>query len=287
MLSRPRGSSASLADTDAEQTSFMADVAGLYLLRLQVNDGLHDSSRSLDDVHEDRLLVLAGTNQLPLADAGADQSVSTGTLVTVDGGASSDAEMASLSYQWALIKQPAGSTASLSSLDTRSTQLTPDRDGNYLLSLRVNDGIDDSAPDVVRISASSLSGATALSLVTTLPFEPSQMEAATWIQIDTDGSDAIRVTSPDDDISGNFETAMTAFPDGASTAMFGSPGDWSIISPSPSSMIDDAGTTVFVIQRTSDGMYYSIDLGFTVLPDKVRIDSLQAWRCGVNPADCP
>lgn len=288
IMARPAGSNASLTDNSAEQPSFTADVGGYYLLRLRVNDGLNDSSRVLDDVYEDRMVITAGINQPPIADGGVDQSISTGSLVSLDGGASTDPEMATLSYHWSLIKQPAGSTASLSSPDTQTTQLTPDRDGNYLVSLRVNDGIDDSAPDVVRITASSLSGGSALTLVGSLPFAPSGAELPTWIQVDTDGSDSVRVTSPDDVNPGNFATALAIGYNGAGSGIFSAYTGWSIISPA-TLVISDTTTPVLIAQRSADAMYYKFIVDFTALSGSftVQIDGLQAWRCGVNPSDCP
>lgn len=289
MLHRPLNSIASLSDTTTPQSSFIADQPGAYLVRLQVNDGFNDSSRSLDDVYEDRLVIIAGNNQLPIADGGVDQNVNTGVTVTLNGNSSSDPEMASITYAWSLIKQPAGSTASLSSLDTQTTQLIPDRDGNYLVRLVVNDGTDDSAPDIVRVSASSLSSATPLTLVTSLPFAPSAAEVITWIQIDNDASDAVRVTSPVDAMGGNFDTALTATFSGATQADFSNGPGWTIISPA-SLTISDSSTPTFILQRNSDSMYYKLVLDFTVLPGPytVQIDSpLQAWRCGLNPSDCP
>lgn len=288
MISRPDNSTATLSDKTAEQPSFTADQSGSYLLRLMVNDGVNDSSRSLDGVYEDRLVVTAVSNQPPAADGGADHAVSTGTPVTLDGSASSDPENATLSYSWTLIKQPDGSTASLSSVDTPSTQLTPDRDGDYLVQLVVNDGVADSAPDIVRVSASSLSGAAELTVVNSLPYTPSTMEVPTWIQIDTDGSDTIRTTSPDDATPGNFATAIEATYVSPTTASFSAYPDWAISSPATLT-IDDSTTPIFIVQRTTDGVYYKIVTDFTSLEGvfTVQIDALQAWRCGTNPADCP
>jgi len=288
MIARPLNSAARLSDITAVQPSFTADLPGNYVLRLMVNDGVIDSSRSLDGIYEDRLIVTAVSNQLPIADGGGDQTVNTGTSVILDGSGSSDPENAALTYSWTLIKQPAGSTASLSSVDTQSTQLTPDRDGDYLVQLVVNDGIDDSAPDIVRVSSSSLFGATSLTVVNSLPFAPSDVEIPTWIQIDTDGSDTIRVTSPVDEIPGNFATAIQVTYSSATAADFGAFSGWSIISPAVLT-IDDSTIPAFIVQRVADGVYYKIVPAFTSLEGTftVQLDALQAWRCGASPADCP
>lgn len=285
MMHRPDGSNATLSDKTAAQPSFTADVAGAYLLRLSVNDGVNDSTRSLDGVYQDRLVVVAGNNQLPVADGGPDQSINTGAVATLNGSASYDPEQATLTYQWTLILQPDGSTASLSSLDTISTQLSPDRDGNYLVRLVVNDGTDDSAPDIVTVSASSIIGGTSLALQTPLPYAPAAAELPTWIQIDTDASDAIRVVS--DVTAGNFATALEVTYAGATEATFNNYPEWTVIAPA-SLTISDATTPTFILQRIADGMYYKMVLDFSCLPNfTVQVDALQAWRCGTNPTDCP
>jgi predicted aspartyl protease len=288
MMHRPDGSNATLSDITAAQPSFIADVAGAYLVRLSVNDGANDNTRSLDGIYQDRLIVIAGNNQPPVANGGPDHSINTGAVASLDGSASYDPELATLTYQWTLIYQPDGSTASLSSLDTQSTQLSPDRDGNYLVRLVVNDGTDDSAPDIVRVSASSITGGTSLVLQTALPYAPPASEVPTWIQIDTDASDAIRVVSPSDASVGNFATTLEVTYASATEATFNNYPQWTVVAPS-SLTISDATTPTFILQRIADGMYYKVVLDFTSLQPSftVQVDTLQAWRCGTNPADCP
>ncbi len=93
--------------------------------------------------------------QLPplVANAGPDRVVITGSLVTVGGSGSSAANGAYLTYRWSLTAQPVGSTATLSSPTAANPAFTPDLDGTYVLSLVVNDGNTDSAPDTVIVSA--------------------------------------------------------------------------------------------------------------------------------------
>ena len=75
------------------------------------------------------LLTLAGcgggggdVNNLPVASAGGIQNVQTGTLVTLDGSASNDADSDPLTYSWAFTSVPVGSSAVLS--DTTAVQPT-------------------------------------------------------------------------------------------------------------------------------------------------------------------
>lgn len=95
------------------------------------------------------------TNEAPIADAGEDQSVNTGETITLDGTGSSDLEDDPLSYAWAIISTPPGSSVTLSGADTPTPSFTPDVDGTYIISLIVNDGFIDSIPDTVTITAST------------------------------------------------------------------------------------------------------------------------------------
>ncbi|MCP3674072.1 MAG: hypothetical protein GY829_06330, partial [Gammaproteobacteria bacterium] len=66
-----------------------------------------DSSSNTDN----NGVVIANT--APVADAGDDQSVTTGTEVTLDASNSSDADGDSLSYSWTFSSIPAGSGVTL------------------------------------------------------------------------------------------------------------------------------------------------------------------------------
>lgn len=133
-VSTPSGSAAALSDTDAVAPTFTADVAGSYLVALVVNDGEKDSA-------EDRITVTAAeANAAPVADAGRDQNAMTGTLVTLDGSNSSDADGDTLVYQWSFVSRPSGSAATLVDGASATPAFTPDLDGTYVLELVVDDG---------------------------------------------------------------------------------------------------------------------------------------------------
>ncbi|MDH3308982.1 MAG: putative Ig domain-containing protein, partial [Acidimicrobiia bacterium] len=93
-------------------------------------------------------------NQAPVASAGADQGVTVGDLVVL-GGSGSDADLPAqtLTYLWHFTLVPTGSTAALTGDTTTSPSFTPDAAGAYVLELIVNDGLIDSLPDTVTITA--------------------------------------------------------------------------------------------------------------------------------------
>ena len=97
-----------------------------------------------------------GTNTAPVADAGADQKGKINTAIFLDGAASSDADSDTLTYSWTVTSAPTASTATLSDADTASPTLIPDVGGQYIVSLIVNDGTDDSGSDSVTITAGVL-----------------------------------------------------------------------------------------------------------------------------------
>lgn len=92
-------------------------------------------------------------NTIPKADAGPDQIVSEGTVVTLNGSGSSDLNGDPLTYQWTLNSIPNGSSAKLTLSNTASSYFIPDIEGDYVAQLIVNDGKDNSPPDEVRVTA--------------------------------------------------------------------------------------------------------------------------------------
>jgi hypothetical protein len=102
--------------------------------------------------------VVMVANAVPVANAGAAQSVTTESLVTLDGSASSDANSDALTYKWGITSKPVGSSATLSSITAVKPTFTPDVTGAYVLSLIVNDGKVNSSSASVNVTATSNTG---------------------------------------------------------------------------------------------------------------------------------
>lgn len=121
--------------------------------RLTVNDG-----RGGTDTDDIVVTVLdVPVNQPPTANAGADQNVAYGQVVTLDGAGSTDPENDTLTYAWVQI----GGTTSvtLGSSTTVSTTFTaPAVDDTLIFQLLVDDGNGNTALDTVTIEVRATAG---------------------------------------------------------------------------------------------------------------------------------
>jgi hypothetical protein len=143
----PAGSTAALDSSTAVKPTFIADLPGVYVAQLIVNNGFNSST-------PDTVQVTIGGNTAPVANAGPDQPASPGQIIVLDGTASSDADGDPLTFQWSLTK-PAGSTATLQNPNAAVTTFVVDIPGTYVAQLIVNDGALNSAPDTATISTFS------------------------------------------------------------------------------------------------------------------------------------
>ena len=144
LTSRPAGSTAVLSSLTIVNPTFTIDRAGDYTAQLIVNDGTLSSAPNTVNI--------STVNVAPVANAGPDQGgKAPGSLITLDGSDSSDANGDPLTYSWSL-SPPAGSTAALSGANTVNPTFTVDRAGTYTAQLIVNDGTLSSAPNTVNIS---------------------------------------------------------------------------------------------------------------------------------------
>ena len=121
-----------------------------YIFYLVVNDGEYSSS-------PDSVTVTVLPNKPPVVNAGSDQDVDQGTIVTLDGSASSDPNNDDLEFHWELRSSPSddGIPVGITLSDTAIANpsfTAPDRNeiSYYVFLLTVNDGFMDSEADHVR-----------------------------------------------------------------------------------------------------------------------------------------
>ena len=136
-----------LADSTALQTTFIPTASGEYRFRLEVSDGELLAS---DEV---AVLVRTSGNQVPTADAGPDQQVAVGDLVTLDGTLSADPDAAEgdmLLYTWTVGSAPGGTIELSDPAAAQPTFIAPEA-GDYIFGLEVSDGDLTSLLDVVTI----------------------------------------------------------------------------------------------------------------------------------------
>src|SRR5688572_29919376 len=147
VVTQPSGSTPVLSNATTATPTFRADVPGVYTVALTVSDG------SLASAADQATITVATGNIPPVANAGPDQTVTTGQLVTLNGTGSTDPNGDPLTYNWCLRGRPQGSNATLSGANTARPTLTPDVAGSYVFCLTVHDGQSGSASDSVVVEA--------------------------------------------------------------------------------------------------------------------------------------
>jgi hypothetical protein len=169
LTSVPDGSVAALSANSVVNPTFTPDLAGVYVAQLSVNDGQVSSAPVAVSV--------TAVDTAPVANVGPAQSVARGTVVTLDGSASSDSDHDALAYTWLLVSVPTGSTAALSATNVIHPTFTPDVTGSYVVQLIVNDGLLSSPAATVTITATPI--VTTTELIVNGSFEQGLMS---WTQ---------------------------------------------------------------------------------------------------------
>ena len=147
-LQESSDSHAELNFADSANPHFTATKAGRYVVHLVVSDGKLNS--------EADLVIISTRNSAPVADAGPDQNITLGDpALTLHGGNSSDVDGQTLTYRWAILNAPDGSSAGIEPFNVAEPGFNPDRAGLYVVQLIVNDGEQDSAPDTAQINVAS------------------------------------------------------------------------------------------------------------------------------------
>jgi K319L-like, PKD domain len=138
-LTKPINSETQLSGSDAVRTTFTPDTAGQYEVSLVVSDGQQDSVAATMTIQVEDI----GTNSRPNAVITViEETATVGTAFEFTGNESTDPDQdnAALTYTW-LLEMPTDSNSELSfaTVASISGSFTPDRVGQYTLSLTVTD----------------------------------------------------------------------------------------------------------------------------------------------------
>ncbi|MBI1317628.1 MAG: PKD domain-containing protein [Candidatus Hydrogenedens sp.] len=210
---RPQGSTATLGDRFVATPSFVPDVTGTYVFQVTVDDGFATAGPA-----EQRLVV---TNEAPIASAGSDRSASPNTTIQLDGSSSFDPDGDTLTFTWSLVTRPAGSNAILQTPNRANASFVVDRQGDYVVQLRVSDGISTSI-DEVNIATSNRAPTADAGV-------PQSAQVGATVQLDGRNS-----FDPDGDTL-SFLWRLISQPAGSKAALANP------TSPAPSFVIDVAG----------------------------------------------
>jgi gliding motility-associated-like protein len=136
------GPSVTITNANTPTVSLTNLVAGIYTFRLTAGNGLESS-------YDDIKVTVTAANQAPVANAGADVSITlpTNSLNLIGSGTDVDGTIAS--YAWAKVSGP---TATMSGQATNTLSLSALLQGTYVFSLTVKDNSGATATDNVTIT---------------------------------------------------------------------------------------------------------------------------------------
>jgi hypothetical protein len=139
---KPAASAAVLGTPTSAFSQITPDVLGDYHVNLVVtaSTGVASSYTMVISVRNRAPVAAIASNATPVAlPSGPTLRLPVGTTVTLRGSGSSDADGEALTYLWSLDGKPTGSATTLSAADQSTVQLTTDKTGSYVVSLRVTD----------------------------------------------------------------------------------------------------------------------------------------------------
>jgi len=142
---KPLNSLATLSDINAAMPTLTTDKKGQYIVQLFVKNETEKSST-------DEVIITANP---PTANAGVDQKVATGSVVTLNASDSSDPSNLLLSFLWEVLEAPDDNINILSDATLMEPQFTANAAGTYKIKLTVNNGTISSEQDMVIITAIS------------------------------------------------------------------------------------------------------------------------------------
>jgi len=137
------GPSVTLVGETTATPTFTASQSGVYAFLLTVSDGFSSANDSVS---------ITAVNRAPTAEAGPGQQVPKGTLVTLNGSASTDADSDPLAFSWT---QVAGSPVSLINATTSTPSFTALLSGTLTFNLVVDDGDGGTNTDSVGVTVTN------------------------------------------------------------------------------------------------------------------------------------
>ena len=220
-------------------TTFRPDALGTYVIKLIVKD---DTGRKSDP---DYAIISVTEVDLPIADAGADQTGGIGDTISLDGTDSYDPSGRDLTYTWTLASAPSASAASLTDDAASSTAFTADAGGLYVASLVVSNGLSESLPDsaLIRISSADPTAPTAIA--------GDDIDASDCTSVSLDGSASYDANEED---SLTYFWAIQTKPDESSTTDRVSFSDRNAVSPT---FWPDVAGDYSLSLTVYDGTYWS------------------------------
>jgi len=118
------------------------------------SDGSVTITATFGELFSETTLSVSGAlnNNAPIANAGPDQTATTGVQLFLDGTESSDEDGDQLTYSWSIISSPNGASFEISDEHSSSPKFTSNTIGRYELSLIVSDDYANSLEDRVVIT---------------------------------------------------------------------------------------------------------------------------------------
>lgn len=143
LLGQPDTSTSVLESTTSPIATLNPDMIGEYLVAVTISDGE-------TEVTSNTQIIDVRNNQKPISKIFAPLTASLGERVILDGSHSFDPEGAELNYEWKIIDQP--NHDEIYDNSSALAYFTPMSIGDYIVSLRTNDGTQYSDPETTAIS---------------------------------------------------------------------------------------------------------------------------------------
>ncbi|MEP4627159.1 MAG: collagen-binding domain-containing protein [Tateyamaria sp.] len=144
LISGPVGANATLQADELGIITFVADLAGDYIVGINVTDGTN--------VSRDQVLISVDAGNVRPVARIENVAATLGALTQLDGTQSFDLDGDLIGYEWSILSAPNGSTSALGGSDGPYANLIPDVPGLYVVQLAVDDGNARSVPTTLALN---------------------------------------------------------------------------------------------------------------------------------------